>query len=310
MDDLPTAFFVNRIKEVLSRLSRAYGKVVAACEMCSGPTADAFCRHCAMFICSECVRQHERMKVFISHKVTSLNDLKSGRSEEIVVLKPPLKVCEAHDQPMNIYCFDCSCLICRDCTIKVHNGHNHEFLKVAAPEMKKSLVAKLEPLKKAQADVSRAVGKVHTTKSSIKSQGYLVSSKIESFFSELVKSLNTQKQELLRATAAQVARTTGELCIQEKQLSTASAVIQSVIEYTMQCIEHLADDEVMCTHPEIQEQIDREIEKHGKVHGKGVRESVLHPAIGVQVKQPKPEKTWPSFVRTVLSGLGNLLAWL
>ena len=218
-----------------------------------------------------------------------------------MVPKPPLKVCEAHDQPMNIYCFDCSCLICRDCTIKVHNDHNHEFLKVAAPEMKKSLVAKLEPLKKAQADLSHAVEEVHGTKSTIKAQGYLVLNKIDSLFSELVENLNIRKQELFKATAAQVEQEAEDLCVQEKELSTASAVIQSVIEYTMQCIDHLSDDEVMRTHSEIEDQIDREVAKYGK----GVK-PVFRLAVEAQVKQPKPERTRPSFIGTVLSGLGKL----
>ena len=288
VDDLPTAFFVNRIKEALSRLSRVYGKDVAVCEMCSGPTADAFCRHCAMFICSECIRQHERMKVFTSHVVTALNDLKSGRSEDIVVPKPPLKVCEAHDQPMNIYCFDCSCLICRDCTIKVHNGHNHEFLKVAAPEMRKNLVAKLQPMRKVQADLSRAVEDISSVTSSLEVESYCISDMIERSWSELIKDIYARKEELLKATKLTISRKMEYLSGRERLLSTASAVIHSVVEYTEQCVEHLADDEIMCTHSEIQERIEREINKHV-----------------MRMKQPKPKSTRPAFVRTVGLGLAR-----
>ena len=42
VDKLPTAFFVNRMKSVHSKLERAHGKVEAKCEMCSGDKAEGF----------------------------------------------------------------------------------------------------------------------------------------------------------------------------------------------------------------------------------------------------------------------------
>ena len=74
--------------------------------------------------------------VFAGHKVTSLDELKEGGAK---MMDPPLQMCKERDEPMKIYCFDCSCLICRDCTINVtinindHFGHNHKFIKKAAP---------------------------------------------------------------------------------------------------------------------------------------------------------------------------------
>ena len=42
VDELPTAFFVNRMKSVHSKLERAHGKVEAKCEMCFGDRAEGF----------------------------------------------------------------------------------------------------------------------------------------------------------------------------------------------------------------------------------------------------------------------------
>ena len=60
------------------------------------------------------------MKVFAGHKIASLDELKEG-AKEIIVEEPPLHVCKEHDEVMKIYCFDCNCLICRDCTIEDHS---------------------------------------------------------------------------------------------------------------------------------------------------------------------------------------------
>ena len=50
-DQLPTAFFVNRMKELRTKMGKAHGKVEALCEVCSGAKVEAFCRQCAEFIC-------------------------------------------------------------------------------------------------------------------------------------------------------------------------------------------------------------------------------------------------------------------
>ena len=44
-NQLPTAFFVNRMKELHTKMEKAHGKVEALCEQCSGDKATAFCRH-------------------------------------------------------------------------------------------------------------------------------------------------------------------------------------------------------------------------------------------------------------------------
>ena len=84
------------------------------CEVCadSADTAEAFCRQCAAFICKKCVEPHKRMKMFASHEVASLEDLKQGRARDIAVKEPPTKKCELYKESLTVFCFDCSSLIC------------------------------------------------------------------------------------------------------------------------------------------------------------------------------------------------------
>ena len=97
VDNLPTAFFINRMKELHSKMERAHGKVDAKCEICSGDKAEAFCRQCAQFICSECVKAHQRMKKsFPGHKVVTFEELKKGGAKKIVTQEYPLQKCRKH----------------------------------------------------------------------------------------------------------------------------------------------------------------------------------------------------------------------
>ena len=284
VDNLPTAFFINRLKELHSKMERAHGKVDTKCEICSGDKAEAFCRQCAQFICSECVKQNQRMKkIFPGHEVSTFEELKKGGAKEIVTQEYPLQKCRKHEEPMKMYCFDCNSLICRDCTIIDHPcpEHNYEFVKTAAPEMKKKLIQQLEPLKEVQANYSRAVEEIQTTKSEIEAQGDSVANDIENSFKDLQTIIESRKQELLKEAEKKVTEKLERLSVQEKSLSTDCAVVQSVIEYTEQSLEHSAEDEVMCIHAKLENRIDREIEEHRK-EGKSL-DPVEEVDIGMEV---------------------------
>ncbi len=49
---------------------------------------------------------------------------------------------------------------------------------------------------------------------------------------------------------------------QKKNLSISSAEVQSIVDYTKQCVRHCYDDDVMCMHAEIECRIKQEIEEH------------------------------------------------
>ena len=259
--ELPAAFFVNRMKEIHSKLELAHGKVEAKCEICSIDKVEAFCRQCAQFICSECVKSHQRMKkAFPGHVITTLDDLKKGGAKDIVVPEPSLQICQLHEQPMNVYCFDCKSLICLYCSIKTHSNHNHESVKVAVSDTKKKLLEKLNDLGKTKDSLSMALKLVKTTKANVTAQGKSEAKKIENSFAELSRVIEKRKMELLAESKRNMNKKLESLSGQVKTLSTKCSVVQSVIDYTKQCIEHSSDDEVMSKHTEIQSRIDKEMQ--------------------------------------------------
>ena len=282
LDNLPAAFFVNRMKEVHSKLELAHGKVEAKCEMCSEDKAEAFCRQCAKFVCTDCAKSHLKMKkVFPGHKVSTLEELREGGAEDIVIQAPSVQSCDVHEQPMNIYCYDCKSLICRDCTIKDHLSHNYDFVKATAPKIKQKLLQQLDPLRESCSNMLRAVDGVHATISEVEDQGKSVTKQIKGSFAEFRQIIDHHEQELLTETATKVEQKCKHLSEQGKGLSIACAAVESVIDYTEHCVEHSADDEIMCMHTEIQSRVNREIEEQQK-EGKDL-EPVEEVDLGVEV---------------------------
>ena len=285
VDELKTAFFVNRLKTTVSTMERAYGKVEVKCELCSnfGEKAEAFCRQCAMFICKNCIEQHKNLKILLTHAVASLEDLKQGRAKPIIVKEDPASVkCPDHDEPLVIYCFDCDMLICRDCTLRDHRDHNFEFSKKAAATTKNNLLGKLEHIKTHSSSLSDAVEEVRNTKQELEAERDTVANTIKTSFKELRDILDNRERELLGEADRSVQEKMDRLSLQEKTLSLASAEVQSVVDYTEQCVRHCTDNEVMSMHAEIRRRIEREIEERSK------SERSLEPVdvvdIGVEVR--------------------------
>ena len=217
-----------------------------------------------MFICKDCIKQHKRLKTYLSHEVASLEDLKQGRPKPIAVKEPPTKSCPNHDEPLIIYCFDCESLICHHCTVKDHRDHNFEFCKIASSKTKQNLLENLNPLKSQRENLTKAIDNIQTTKQELKAQGGSVARSIQTSFKDLREILDNHEQELLVEAAGILQQKMDKLSVQEKTLSLASAEVQSVVDYTEQCVRHCTDNEVMSTHAEIRRRIEREIKENGK----------------------------------------------
>ena len=260
-NQLPTAFFVNRMKELHTKMEKAHGKVEALCEQCSGGKATAFCRHCTEFICEECVKGHQKMKVFAGHKVTSLEELKKGESKEILIKKPPPPTCKDHDEQMKIYCFDCNRLICRDCIVIEHKEHKYDFVKKAAPKTKEKLSENLAPLE-IQVSLRGATQTVKSTKTAVEAQGALVATTIEQSFDELHQIIEQRKRELLEKAASMTKGKLDRLSVQEKGFNMASGTVQSLVDFVERNIENATEEELMSIHMQVLNRISEETRKH------------------------------------------------
>ncbi len=283
VEELRTAFFINRLKSNFSALERVHGKIEVTCEGCnSGSKAKAFCRHCAVFICKDCVLSHKKIRVFSSHEVASLEDLKQGRAKQIAVAEPATKKCSIHEEPLLIYCYDCDSLICRDCTVIDHRDHKFQFSKVAAPEMKKCLLEDLVPFKLVSTKFSTAADVIATAKCEVEAQRKCLVDRIEASFERLHHILEKRKKELVQEAVNKVDEKVEKLSAQEKNILTANAEVQSIVEYTERFVGHCSDNEVMSMHTDIRRQIKREIEEHSK--SRRSLEPVEEADVGVEVK--------------------------
>ena len=81
---------------------------------------------------------------------------------------------------------------------------------------------------------------------------------------ELQRIIEDHWKELLKEATLKVREKLEHLSGQEKSVSISCAVVQSMIEYTEQFVEHSSSDEIVCIHAEIRSHIKKVIKEHRK----------------------------------------------
>ena len=262
-DGFPTAFFVNRLKSLHDAMEKVQGATSSGnlvCEQCqSADKAVAFCRHCAQYICDFCKDVHRKIKTFSGHTVVSIEELRRNAEENLPIVQPEPMKCKEHQKRLKIYCFTCSQLICRDCTVIDHKDHQVQFVSKCAPNIKATLQEKLGPLQNAQAHIQDAREKLRQKGNEITAQGTHLEKVINGSFDEIIEVVERRRRELLTTVRGRVEEKLSSLSSQEKGLEVCTAQIQSLVDFVGQNVGNASDEEIVSIHKQLQCKIEEEV---------------------------------------------------
>ena len=234
---LPSAFFIHHLFEVRDILQRARQPDKVQCEKCGEGEVRGFCRDCAKFVCQVCVTMHKRWDELKSHVIVTLDEVQSTAAS----LKPAQKVttkCSKHPKKtIKIYCGTCSELICRDCTVKTHHGHNCDLMSDALPRHKKIISDSLKPLREQLGIVAAAMAEVGECAVRLQGEGEETKERVSKTIDDLVAILLARKAALV----AEVDRTVGVACkalsaqleefeLTHTQLASCTAYVEGSLE--------------------------------------------------------------------------------
>lgn len=264
---LPTAHFVNEMIDVYSFMRKAEGAgssggVQLACEMCDdGKRAVAFCRHCGKFGCDFCAFEvHRRWrKQFEGHEVVRLEDLTRG---DVPIKKAAPMRCSEHGGKYKLYCKDCTHLICRDCTIIDHSGHDVEFVKKAAPESKMMLEERVASVRQIQEEVSTGARNIEEVKTTVKRQGAEVTLQIKTSFDVLIHALQKRKEELIASAEEMIKEKTEDLEGQEKNFAIVASDLQEVVDFVERNLKNASDEELMSLQKQMIDRVEEMTKKY------------------------------------------------
>lgn len=103
------------------------------CNSCEeNSPASSRCEDCEEFLCSDCVRAHQRVKITKDHKISALQVSSASAS------LAQLNYCSIHKaERLTLYCETCDSLNCRDCQLSTRcRLHKYRYSYEVAPEVK------------------------------------------------------------------------------------------------------------------------------------------------------------------------------
>ena len=144
--------------------------------------------------------------------------------------KGSLYCAEHQERELELYCESCEQLICLQCTITEHNGHNYNLVKDVFQKHKLEIVASLAPAKEQLAATSKASERVNSRKRQVLEQQATLEANIHKDSRQLIDAISARTQEL----ASKLQRITKEklrcLDTQMEQLEVMKTHLSSYLD--------------------------------------------------------------------------------
>ena len=136
------------------------------CDECSRDPPEetvSFCCTCQSFLCKECHRQHVfSRKMALNHKVLmiegarKMNNLQNELQRSI--MPPSAMKCPLHEgSEIKFACTTCNDLVCMECAVIRHQGHEFEELAKHATQQKQKISEGKELLAQAEIKLGESI---------------------------------------------------------------------------------------------------------------------------------------------------------
>ena len=172
-------------------------------------------------------------------------------------------LCPHHErQTMCLFCYSCEQLICRDCTLVSHLGHNFEFFPQCAPKTRKEIGALTVPLLKIQADVTVALKRLERIEGQICVQEANAFGEIRVAFKKMRVDLEKREIQLMNKLSEMVADKRSAISKQLDLLQEADGEIQDALDAVQGALQEASDEDLMSTRAQLEQKVKREEQAH------------------------------------------------
>ena len=272
--DLDNNFFINRLVDELILKRKVEGEEEVKCDECNGEDpVVAFCPDCTMFLCHSCNEHHKRSIKSRRHGIVPLTELRSNKD---VTIQPKAKVlvCSEHEYELKHYCESCDELVCLYCTMKKHNGHNHDTVKNMAGKHRQELKKVTAPVEEMIRGLSTTHDNIEKMEKKIKQQGDEVNKKIDQHYNRVIQKLMQQKEQLKQQVDDTVSQKVKAITTQLGEVEYAQAEVLSMKELN-DAVEKSSDQEVLSVKKQVIDRMQQITDKCIKVNLPPVQQATM-----------------------------------
>ena len=244
---LQSAFHVHHLFEIQDALEKMKEPQKVQCEKCKKVSrpATSFCRDCGQFICARCSDIHADWEEFSLHEVVSMDQLKGDVSKHVPA-KKVTHFCSKHkDQELRLYCETCEELICHDCTIRLHQGHQYDLISDTFEGHKADITASLEPVEKHMGIASNKLKQLDARCTEITDQGALVKANIHKKICGFIEMLKRREAELVGQVDQLVEPKLKNLAAQRDEIETIQARLGSCLSFVNESLRTGSQGEIV-----------------------------------------------------------------
>ena len=212
LDCLPSNFFIDNILEVVDYEHGEMERIWSNARMCSscdeGSKASSQCRDCNEYLCDNCVRAHQRVRLTKDHYIERLSEDGSHGATHKPQPSPspiqpvsdrPPSFCDLHENEVTrLYCATCGQAICRECTMVEHVRHNFIYLQDAVEAAKKETLRLLADARAGMEALEEATQLTQNMAERVEVRAQAVVTEVRATTRRHMTALEERERELLR----------------------------------------------------------------------------------------------------------------
>ncbi|XP_065908656.1 tripartite motif-containing protein 2-like [Dysidea avara] len=264
--EFATNFFINRLVDDLILKKKVTGEEKVNCDDCDeDDPVVSFCPDCNSFLCSACNDSHNRQKRFRGHAVVPLTELRSNKETPAIQAKVKIPLCKEHDYELKHYCETCDELVCMYCTMKDHNGHDHDTVNKMASKHRSQLKKVTTPVEGMIQDLSGVHDNIDKMVKKIRKQGKEVNKQVDQHYNVLVEKLMKQKDQVKQQVRDTVSQKEKALTTQLDEVDSTQGELVSMKELN-DALEKSSDQEALSAKKQVIDGMQQLTEKYKKVN--------------------------------------------
>ena len=253
---LQSAFHVHDLFEIRDALEKAKEPQKTQCENCKNAIATGFCRDCGKFVCYKCTELHQLWEDFTTHNIVSVSDVQSEAASLTPVKKKTVMRCEKHSQKkLKIYCETCQELICSDCTVRLHQGHQYDLVTDTFPKHRDEILSHLQPVRQHLNTVNKALQALDTRTREITDQRMDIEADIHKRINQLLRALEQRRTELIGQLDQITQIKLKHLAAQKDEIELLQTQLSSCLEYVEGSLKTGSEGEILAMKAPVIKQI-------------------------------------------------------
>ena len=255
---LQPAFHVHHlfeIRDALQKVKQGQEGQKTLCEKCNKRDVHGFCRDCGDFVCEACIEVHQTWKEYSTHKVISLEQLKSDATEMVTPKKKTLYCSKHPGKELDLFCETDQELICRDCIVKTHRDHQYDLVNEAFPKHRDAIASHLKPVRQQLNTVNKAIQDLGTTQDQIMDQRAAIETDIQRKMRQLHEALEVRETELIGQLDQMMQQKLKTLSIQRDEIELVQTRLNSCLKFVSNSLKTGSEGEILAMEKPVVQQV-------------------------------------------------------